>query len=94
LKISGSLEGAKERDRNKMQDFPNLPIEGFLRLNQIVGDKTTPAIIPISKSSWWAGVKSGRFPQSVKLGKRTTVWRVADIRSLIAKQPQNEVNPS
>jgi predicted DNA-binding transcriptional regulator AlpA len=63
----------------------DLSIEGFLRLNQIVGNKTTPAIIPISKSSWWAGVKEGRFPQPVKLGKRTTVWRISDIRKLVEK---------
>jgi len=63
----------------------NLSIEGFLRLNQIVGNKTMPAIIPISKSSWWAGVKEGKFPQPVKLGKRTTVWRTSDIRLLIEK---------
>ena len=63
----------------------NSIIEGFLRLNQIVGNKTTPAIIPISKSSWWAGVKEGKFPQPVKLGKRTTVWRTSDIKLLIEK---------
>jgi len=68
----------------------DLPSEGFLRLNQIVGSKTTPAIIPISKSSWWAGVKEGRFPQPIKLGKRTTVWRISDIRLLIEKKPQYE----
>lgn len=68
----------------------DLPSEGFLRLNQIVGSKTTPAIIPISKSSWWAGVKEGRFPQPIKLGKRTTVWRISDIRLLIEKKPQQE----
>ena len=39
--------------------------------------------IPVSKSMWWAGVKSGRFPEPVKLGPRTTAWRVEDIRSLI-----------
>ncbi len=70
----------------------DLPFEGFLRLNQIVGDKTTPAIIPISKSSWWAGVKEGRFPQPIKLGKRTTVWRMSDIRQLIENKSQNELN--
>jgi predicted DNA-binding transcriptional regulator AlpA len=61
----------------------NLPADGFLRLNQIVGNKTTPAIIPVSRSSWWAGVREGRFPKPVKLGKRTTAWKVADIRALI-----------
>lgn len=63
----------------------NLSIDGFLRLNQIIGSKTEPAIIPVSKSSWWAGVKEGRFPQPIKLGKRTTVWRVSDIKLLIEK---------
>jgi len=41
-------------------------------------------LIPVKKSCWWAGVKSGRFPQPVKLGPRVTVWRVEDIRGLIA----------
>lgn len=45
----------------------------------------TPAIIPVKKTSWWEGVKSGRFPQPVKLGPRTTAWRVEDIRNLIAE---------
>lgn len=66
-----------------------LPETGFLRLPQIIGDSETvppvPAIIPVSKSTWWAGVKSGRYPQPVRtLGLRITVWRVEDIRSLIA----------
>jgi predicted DNA-binding transcriptional regulator AlpA len=60
-----------------------LPAEGFLRLNQIIGSKGSPAIIPISRSSFLAGVREGRFPKPVKLGKRTTAWRVQDIRTLI-----------
>jgi len=64
----------------------NLPQTGFLRQRQILGDPKAqppiPAIIPVGKSTWWAGVKSGRFPQPVKLGPRTTAWRVADIRRL------------
>lgn len=43
----------------------------------------TPAIIPIKKSCWWDGVRSGRFPKPVKLG-RCTMWRVEDIKALIA----------
>ena len=61
-----------------------LPETGFLRLPQIVGNPKAnppiPPIIPISKSSFWAGVKSGKYPKPVKLGARTTVWRVEDIR--------------
>ena len=64
-----------------------LPATGYLRLRQIVGspkaDPPIPPLIPISKSSWWAGVKEKRFPAPVKLGPRTTVWRVEDILALI-----------
>jgi hypothetical protein len=63
----------------------NLPETGFLRAWQIVGDvkRGIPPLIPISKSAWWLGVKTGRYPASVKLSPRTTVWRVEDIRKLI-----------
>jgi len=64
-----------------------LPQSGYLRLKQIIGDQNSkppiPPIIPVSASTWWAGVKFGRFPEPVKLGPRTTVWRVEDIRNLI-----------
>lgn len=64
-----------------------LPETGFLRLRQIVGDKTaTPPIqpiIPVSKSAWWAGVSSGLYPRPYKLGPRTSAWKVEDIRNLI-----------
>lgn len=48
----------------------------LLRVNQVL------EIIPVSKSSWWAGVKSGRYPQPVKLGPNTTAWRWQDIQTL------------
>lgn len=67
-----------------------LPTEGFLRLNQIIGSKGAPAIIPISRSSFLAGVREGRFPKPVKLGKRTTAWKVSDIRKLIEGNNDDE----
>jgi prophage regulatory protein len=64
-----------------------LPEVGYLRLSQIIGDPHAnppiPAIIPVSKSSWWSGIANGRYPKSVKLGPRTTAWRVSDIRALV-----------
>ena len=66
-----------------------LPETGFLRLKQIIGDPNVnppiPPICPVSKSTWWKGVSTGRFPKPVKLGPRTTAWRVEDIRALIQK---------
>ncbi len=63
-----------------------LPETGFLRLWQIIGNKktNTPALIPISRTTFLNGVKSGKYPKPVKLGERTTAWRVEDIRDLIA----------
>ncbi|ARU05568.1 hypothetical protein CCO03_13535 [Comamonas serinivorans] len=46
--------------------------------------------VPVSRATWWAGVKSGRFPQAVKLGPRTTCWRSADIDRLIASASQQQ----
>lgn len=66
-----------------------LPDTGFLRLKQIVGDKKanppiTP-IIPVGRSTWLEGCRTGRYPKPVKLSKGVTVWRVEDIRELIAQ---------
>lgn len=65
-----------------------IPETGYLRLRQILGDSRAnppiPAIIPVSKSTWWAGVRSGRYPPAVRsLGERITAWRAEDIRALI-----------
>lgn len=80
----------KKQRRNKTAYPAALPQSGYLRLAQIIGDATTtpptPALIPVKKSSWWAGVKSGRYPQPVRtLGARITAWKVEDIRALIDK---------
>jgi len=56
-----------------------LPAEGFVRLKSILAPSGP---IPVCKSTWWAGVASGRYPKSFKLGPRITAWRVDDIRNL------------
>jgi len=64
-----------------------LPETGYLRLHHIIGnpkaDPPIPPIIPVGRTTWWAGVKSGKYPKPVKLGPRITAWRVRDIRALI-----------
>jgi predicted DNA-binding transcriptional regulator AlpA len=56
-----------------------LPQTGFVRLSQILG------VIPIGKSTWWAGVKAGKYPAPIKLGENTTVWKAEDIHALILR---------
>lgn len=55
----------------------HIPEKGFLRLPQVL------AVFPISKSAWWAGIKSGKYPSGHKLGPRTTAWKAEDILNLI-----------
>jgi predicted DNA-binding transcriptional regulator AlpA len=48
-------------------------------------------VFPVSRSAWWDGVKKGKYPAAVKLGPRTTAWRVEDIRRLIGQYAGNAV---
>lgn len=57
------------------------PPDGFLRLASILHPAGP---IPVSRSTWWAGVKAGRYPKPVKFGPRITAWRTEDIRDLMA----------
>ena len=75
MKIPSS-NSAKEQIRD------DLPRTGFVRLASILAPQGP---IPVGRSTWWQGVKTGRFPKPVKLGPRTTAWKVEDIRSLIEK---------
>jgi predicted DNA-binding transcriptional regulator AlpA len=61
---------------NNSSPWPN---DGLVRLSSILAPKGP---LPISRSSWWAGVASGRYPKPVKLGPRITAWRVRDLLKL------------
>ena len=54
--------------------------ERMLRVKQVL------ELIPVSKSTWWAGVKKGRFPKPIRLGPRVTCWLESDIMSLMNKE--------
>ncbi|MCG9115922.1 AlpA family phage regulatory protein [Laribacter hongkongensis] len=52
--------------------------DSFLRLPEVL------AIIPVSRATWYEGIKKGRFPAPVKLGPRVSLWRRSDIEHLVA----------
>jgi predicted DNA-binding transcriptional regulator AlpA len=56
----------------------SLPSTGFLRLPQVL------RLIPVSKTTWWNGVREGSYPKPVRLGARSVGWRAEDIGRLIA----------
>lgn len=54
----------------------------LLRLSSIIGPN---GLIPVSKSTWWNKVRSGEFPQPVKISTRITCWREDDILKLAGR---------
>ncbi len=87
-------DGDSESDRRKSSNkhtpktvisrpIKSLPDSGFIRLPQVLNT------IPVSKSTWWAGIKLGKYPAGIKLSERVTAWRVEDIRALINKFASN-----
>lgn len=55
-------------------------LKPLMRIREIVGPY---GVLPISEATWWAGVKSGRYPKPVKLGPKITAWRSEDIYALV-----------
>lgn len=70
---------------NPLAEAPTrLPELTLLRLPQVL------ALIPVAKSSWWKGVKNGRFPAPVKIGPNTAAWRLSDIKALVDSFPRGD----
>jgi len=63
------------------------PEDGFVRVNQILGDsrKGIAPFLPISRAHWFQGIKEGIYPKGIKLSQRVTVWRAQEIRALLEK---------
>ena len=56
---------------DSLKDIPQL-----IRLNKVL------EMIPVGKSSWWNGVKSGLYPKPVYVGPRMPAWHLAEIVDL------------
>jgi hypothetical protein len=63
----------------------------LMRLPAIVGDKAagTPGVFPVSRSSFLAGVKSGKYPKPIRVG-RSVAWRQKDILDLLKSLGDSE----
>ncbi len=64
-----------------------LPSTGFLRLTQVIGcpKQGIPALIPVSQTAWYAGIRAGKYPKPIKLNERTAAYKVEDIKALIER---------
>jgi prophage regulatory protein len=74
---------------NVTPEIETLPPDAYLRLPQILGDPRAvpprPALFPVCKSVWWAGIKTGKYPKPHRLSTRAVGWRVSDIRALLER---------
>ena len=73
-------KGAGARCLRPIDNFASLPDDAFVRLPTVL------AVYPVGRSTWWAGVKNGKYPAPIKLGANISAWRAGQIRQLI-QQP-------
>ncbi|MFM0393743.1 helix-turn-helix transcriptional regulator [Paraburkholderia phytofirmans] len=59
-------------------DLASLPDDALLRIDGVL------AIVGLSRSAWYAGIRRGDFPAGIALTKRSHVWRADEIRRVIA----------
>ena len=64
-------------EESKPLSLKELPDDSLLRVAQVL------QLIPVSKSHWYAGVRSGKYPKAHKLSARVTCWAVRDIRAVV-----------
>ena len=62
-----------------MNQQPDLPSEGFVRLPVVL------RVMGIGRTSWWEGIRKGKYPKPAKFGAKTACWHVDDLRALIAR---------
>jgi prophage regulatory protein len=81
------LHGGETKNMNNHDTAKLLPEIGYLRIRGVLGDpkRGIPGLLPISRSSWFQGIREGRYPKGVLLGPRTRAWSVESIRDLIAE---------
>lgn len=58
----------------------NVTNDRLVRINSIIGND---GVLPLSAATWWNGVRTGYYPQPVKLGPNITAWRWSDIEQIL-----------
>ncbi len=66
----------------------------LIELEDIIGSKKKgiKPIIPVSRSTWFDGVKDGRFPKPIHLSARRTVWFKSDVLTFLDKLKSERSN--
>jgi predicted DNA-binding transcriptional regulator AlpA len=76
--------------------FDQLPDSAFIREAQLVTSPKRPNVaapLPFSAPTLWRMVASGKFPKSLKISERVTVWKVGEVRAWMAEQEAKAYAP-
>ena len=71
--------GRKVSLRSRLHDAAQSHPAALWRLPQVL------AVYPVSPAALWAAVRTGKFPQPIKLSSRVTVWRSAEVVAWLEK---------
>jgi prophage regulatory protein len=59
------------------------PKDALVRISKIIGPN---GLIPVSRSSFYQGISDGIYPKAVRLGKRTSAWRMSELMRVIQRE--------
>lgn len=74
------VSGAGKGLTMKKETNESYQTDALLRLPEVL------EIIPVSRAHWWAGVKSGKYPPSIKLSSRVTCWKRSSVLALLEQK--------
>ena len=58
--------------------------ELYYRINDLIPkDRSKARILPFSRSTFWLGIKEGRYPKPTKFGPRVSAWKGSEIKELL-----------
>ena len=63
--------------KQKIHPLPTDESFALMKLPQVL------AHMQVSRSSWLDGVRTGRYPEPVRLSKRRVAWRVSDLKAFV-----------
>lgn len=67
----------KHVQKKNIKPLPADSSFGLMRLPQVL------AVMQVSRSNWLEGVKSGRYPASVRVSDRLVAWRICELKAFI-----------
>lgn len=82
LVSSGEIPRIKDQPSGLFRKISIIPPQSqvLLKLNDVI------SMTRLSRSSIYSAIKSGAFPSSVRIGKRSTAWVRSEVEDYISQQ--------